>query len=98
LNGQADCVKQLISYKADIEILNNKKQTPLLLAVTQFNVPIIEQFVESGANLNAGDQDGDTCLHLLLNERIANKDTTNLANQQSLLESSLLESKNISKV
>jgi ankyrin repeat protein len=90
----------LISFKVDIEILNNKKQTPLLLAVTQFNVPMIELFVENGANLNAFDEDGDTCLHLLLNERISNKDTkqTNLANQNSLLENSLLGSKHISKV
>ena len=46
LNGHRDVIKILLQSKADIEILNNRRQTPLLLAVAQLHAPIIELLVE----------------------------------------------------
>ena len=52
--------------RADIEIRNNRQQTPLLLAVAQGHMPIIELLIQHGANINVEDEDGDSCLHLSL--------------------------------
>lgn len=52
--------------QADIEIRNNRQQTPLLLAVSQGHTSIIELLVTRGANINVKDEDGDTCLHVAL--------------------------------
>jgi E3 ubiquitin-protein ligase mind-bomb len=46
LNGHREVVKCLLLTKADKEILNNRRQTPLLLAVAQLHAPIIELLVE----------------------------------------------------
>ena len=50
--------------QADIEIRNNRQQTPLLLAVSQGHTGLIELLVSKGADVNVEDEDGDTCLHL----------------------------------
>ena len=49
---------------ATIDIRNNREQTPLLLAVSQGHVAIMEALVMRGADISAEDEDGDTCLHL----------------------------------
>ena len=46
LNGHKEVVKCLLAGKADKEILNNRRQTPLLLAVAQLHASIIELLVE----------------------------------------------------
>jgi ankyrin repeat protein len=52
LNGHKEVVKCLLQTKADKEILNNRRQTPLLLSVAQLHAPIIELLVEkSNKNL-----------------------------------------------
>lgn len=51
---------------ANIEIRNNRQQTPLLLAVSQGHMSIIELLVSKGADVRVEDEDGDTCLHLAL--------------------------------
>ena len=48
LNGQVECVRELVELGADLDILNKKRQTPLLLAVAQFNFEIIQLLVENG--------------------------------------------------
>ena len=52
--------------QANIEIRNNRQQTPLLLAVSQGHTSILELLVAKGADVNVEDEDGDTCLHLAL--------------------------------
>lgn len=52
--------------QANIEIRNNRQQTPLLLAVSQGHTSIVELLVSSGADLRVEDEDGDTTLHLAL--------------------------------
>lgn len=51
---------------ADLEVRNNRQQTPLLLAVSQGHTALIELLVSQGARVNVADEDGDTCLHLAL--------------------------------
>ena len=52
--------------QANIEIRNNRQQTPLLLAVSQGHTSILELLVAKGADVNVEDEDGDTCIHLAL--------------------------------
>ncbi|XP_059145038.1 E3 ubiquitin-protein ligase MIB2-like [Physella acuta] len=66
LNGHRDVATTLLQFGADIEIRNNRQQTPLLLAVSQGHMSIIELLVTKGADTNVSDEDGDTCLHLAL--------------------------------
>ncbi|XP_052213895.1 E3 ubiquitin-protein ligase MIB2-like isoform X2 [Dreissena polymorpha] len=67
LNGHKDVTSTLLTVgQASIEIRNNRKQTPLLLAVSQGHTGIMELLVSRGADVNAEDEDGDTCLHLCL--------------------------------
>lgn len=46
LNGHKEVIKCLIESRADKEVLNNRRQTPLLLSVAQLHAPIIELLVE----------------------------------------------------
>jgi E3 ubiquitin-protein ligase mind-bomb len=46
LNGHRDVVKCLLQSRADKEILNNRRQTPLMLAVAQLHASIIELLVD----------------------------------------------------
>lgn len=48
----------------DINLRNNKRQTPLALAVSESYTAMIELLIEHGADVNADDEDGDTPLHL----------------------------------
>ena len=45
---------------------NNRRQTPLLLAVAQGHTKLIEILVGYGADVDASDEDGDTGLHIAL--------------------------------
>ncbi|RNA37255.1 E3 ubiquitin- ligase MIB2 isoform X2 [Brachionus plicatilis] len=74
LNGHKEVIKCLIESRADKEVLNNRRQTPLLLSVAQLHPSIIELLVDKKANVNAVDEDGDSCLHLALNDKLANLD------------------------
>ncbi|BFZ22874.1 hypothetical protein BsWGS_25913 [Bradybaena similaris] len=66
LNGHRDVAAKLLHFGAEIEIRNNRRQTPLFLAVSQGHTSIIELLVTKKANVNVTDEDGDTCLHLAL--------------------------------
>lgn len=46
LNGHKEVIKCLIESRADKEVLNNRRQTPLLLSVAQLHASIIELLVE----------------------------------------------------
>ncbi len=47
-----------------VDTLNNRRQTPLLLAVSQGHAPLVELLVEAGADVTAADEDGDTGIHV----------------------------------
>ena len=52
--------------QCDVDIENNRRQTPLLLAIGQGHAGVVDLFVAKGANVNAVDEDGDSSLHLAL--------------------------------
>ena len=61
--------------QANMEIRNNRQQTPLLLAVSQGHMSIIELLVSKGADVHVEDEDGDTCLHLALMRQTVSMDS-----------------------
>lgn len=117
LNGHKEVIKCLIESRADKEVLNNRRQTPLLLSVAQLHASIIELLVEKSilmtwinlihkkiiffieANINAVDEDGDSCLHLALNDKMANLDPStqipNPSNKFTNAETDLKDCKNM---
>ncbi|KAG1675101.1 E3 ubiquitin-protein ligase MIB2 [Nymphon striatum] len=72
LNGHLDVSKILIEQacasnsQCDLNMMNNRLQTPLLLAVSQAHWQLAEFFILKGATINMIDEDGDTALHLAL--------------------------------
>ncbi len=50
--------------QCSVDPLNNRRQTPLLLAVSQGHAPLVELLVEAGADVTAADEDGDTGIHV----------------------------------
>lgn len=58
-------VKLLLDHgQCSVDLLNNRRQTPLLLAVSQGHASIVELLVQAGADVTAADEDGDTGIHV----------------------------------
>ena len=74
--------------RAEVDIRNNRQQTPLLLAVSQGHSTLIELLVWSKADINVHDEDGDTCLHLaLMRQTVATeKDTSPMLESVGLID------------
>lgn len=51
---------------ADINIRNDRRQTPFLLAVSQGHAAAVEKIVELGCDVLAKDEDGDNAMHLTI--------------------------------
>ena len=47
-----------------VDPLNNRRQTPLILAVSQGHDALVELLVDSGADVKTVDEDGDTGIHV----------------------------------
>lgn len=63
----------LLQGRCDINIRNNRNQTPLQLAVTQGHMDLVQLLVAEGADVNMEDEDGDTAMHVaLLRPQLAN--------------------------
>lgn len=59
--------------RCDVNIRNNRNQTPLQLAVTQGHTELVQLLVAEGADVNMEDEDGDTAMHVaLLRPQLAN--------------------------
>ena len=50
--------------QCSVDPLNNRRQTPLLLAVSQGHAALVELLVAAGADVTAADEDGDTGIHV----------------------------------
>ncbi|CAI9744094.1 E3 ubiquitin-protein ligase MIB2-like isoform X1 [Octopus vulgaris] len=50
----------------NLEIVNKEYRTPLLEAVSNGHLGIIQRLIARGANVNAVNNEGNTCLHLAL--------------------------------
>uniref|UniRef100_H3D007 Uncharacterized protein n=1 Tax=Tetraodon nigroviridis TaxID=99883 RepID=H3D007_TETNG len=67
LNNHRDVAEILIKEgRCDINIRNNRNQTPLQLAVTQGHTDLVQLLVAEGADVNMEDEDGDTAMHVAL--------------------------------
>lgn len=67
INGHRDVAEVLIEKGgAIIEIKTQKKKTPLMVAVQWAKFCAMELLILKGANPNASDMDGETCLHRIL--------------------------------
>lgn len=59
--------------RCDVNIRNNRNQTPLQLAVTQGHTELVQLLVAEGADVNMEDEYGDTAMHVaLLRPQLAN--------------------------
>ncbi|KAF7239291.1 E3 ubiquitin-protein ligase MIB2 [Varanus komodoensis] len=52
--------------RCDVNVKNNRNQTPLHLAVTQGHMDMVQLLVSEGCDVNAEDEDGDTAMHVVL--------------------------------
>ena len=50
--------------RCSVDPLNNRRQTPLILAVSQGHASLVELLVSSGADVKTIDEDGDTGIHV----------------------------------
>lgn len=64
LYGPAEVLKILLEFRkaVDINIVDDYKRTPLLVAATLQNVEHLRLLIRAGADVNAQDKDGDTAL------------------------------------
>lgn len=69
LNGHRDVAGTLIAGdggQADVDIRNNRRQTPLHLATSQGHWSLVELLVHFNADVASADEDGDTVLHIAI--------------------------------
>ncbi|XP_077291024.1 E3 ubiquitin-protein ligase mind bomb 2 isoform X2 [Arctopsyche grandis] len=70
LNGHADAVNALVTMgRADLNLKNNREQTPLLLSISQGHCVVLEQLVNLGCDVKAKDEDDNTALHIAFMKR-----------------------------
>ena len=68
LNGKLSLTKILLEHGADVNALDNLKQTPINLAIIEGNfdeqkIEVIKELLQNGANVNLKDSDGYITLH-----------------------------------
>lgn len=56
----------LFKGRCDVNVKNNRNQTPLHLAIIQGHVGLVQLLVSEGSDVNAEDEDGDTAMHIAL--------------------------------
>ncbi|XP_057330330.1 E3 ubiquitin-protein ligase MIB2-like isoform X1 [Microplitis mediator] len=69
LNGHREVAAILLSGtngRATVDLRNNRKQTPLHLAVSQGHWSLVELLLRHNADILATDEDGDTVLHIAI--------------------------------
>lgn len=75
--------------RCDINIRNNRNQTPLQLGVMQGHTDLVQLLVAEGADVNMEDEDGDTAMHVaLLRPQLANVILSPIVGTSSTEESS----------
>lgn len=75
--------------RAKVDLQNNRKQTPLLLATSQGHWAIVELLINHQANVACADEDGDTALHIAINRK--RRQSTNAITSASICDSSTLK-------
>ncbi|CAJ1099267.1 E3 ubiquitin-protein ligase MIB2-like [Octopus vulgaris] len=62
--------KMLIQGSLQLDIKNKKERTPLLEAVSQSHLGMTHLLIALGADINAVDGEGNSCLHLAVNRNV----------------------------
>lgn len=62
--GETDIVALLLQNGGQINMSNDRGETPLLVAVINENFSTVKYLIESGAYVDATNQNGDTPLHV----------------------------------
>lgn len=71
VNGHYKIAQTLLTKgRCNLELRNNKQETPLVSAVLRRQWDVVELLVEAGANINSQDKDGDTPLNIALHTTI----------------------------
>ena len=60
--GNLKEVQVLVAKGVDVNLRDQKKRTPLILAAYNGHTPVVEFLVGKGADINAGDSDSQTAL------------------------------------
>ena len=69
LNGHRDVAAILLSPtggRANVDLRNNRRQTPLHLATSQGHWSVAELLISHNADISSTDEDGDTALHIAI--------------------------------
>ena len=69
LNGHCEVAALLVSETgggARVDLRNNRRQTPLHLAVSQGHWALVELLLKHNADLTSTDEEGDTVLHIAI--------------------------------
>ena len=53
----------LLGHKANVNICDSIQKTPVMYAAANGHIAAVELLLESGADLNLSDRDGNTALH-----------------------------------
>ena len=64
MHGSKSCVRLLLRYEADLEIVDERGWTPFLWAAAVGSQPIIRMLVEAGAKIHVRDYWGYNAIHL----------------------------------
>ncbi|CAG0898529.1 unnamed protein product [Darwinula stevensoni] len=75
LNGHLQITERLLRVaQCEVDVRNNRRQTPLMLTLTQFHIPVGAALLRHGADVNAVDEEGNSTLHLVLTRLQAEED------------------------
>ena len=66
LAGTVEVAELLLKFKADINVLDNDKKSPLMIAVIKGNKPLVELMVSYGADLTITNEYGKTPFDLAI--------------------------------
>jgi ankyrin repeat protein len=74
-----DLIRLSLGYGADVNRRDEKKQTPLLLAMRQGSSKLVKILLENGADSNAKNDNGKTSLHMLSGHLMNEEDAVDRA-------------------
>ena len=60
------CVKELITFSADVQFRDGYDRQPILFAVAGGSLPVIQTLLENGASLDSTDRAGDGVVHYMV--------------------------------
>ncbi|CAB0039483.1 unnamed protein product [Trichogramma brassicae] len=77
-NNSFDEIQDSLNKGADVNVLNDKGETALHVAIAQDNVPLVKFLLDKGANLESRTKTRDTALHLAVADNSSSTARDNL--------------------